>query len=75
MLIVKAFKSIGLGLVLIPLTGCAIGLGTLFAALIRGVSYTPDMEDSLFGYTILGLAFIEFFALVAVALAAAIYAL
>lgn len=35
--------------------------GFIFAALIRGVSYSPDMEEALFNYTTLGFAFVESF--------------
>jgi F0F1-type ATP synthase membrane subunit c/vacuolar-type H+-ATPase subunit K len=41
--------------------GCAIATGLVFASLIRGVSYSPDLEEVLFNYTTLGFAFIESF--------------
>ena len=44
-----------------PLTGCAIATGIIFAALLRSISYAPDMEEILFNYTTLGFAFVETF--------------
>lgn len=34
----------------------------VFGALIRGVAYAPDQEETMFNYTVLGFAFIETFA-------------
>ena len=62
MLFVKAAKAISLGILFIPFTGCAIGVGLIFASLLRSVSYAPDYEEVLFNYAILGFAFIETFA-------------
>lgn len=73
MAIKSAFKCIGLGLVLFPLAGCAVGIGILFASFLRSVAYAPDLEETLFGYTALGLAFIEFLALAAMGLIIIIY--
>lgn len=46
----------------LPITGCAVGTGMVFGALIRGVAYAPDQEETMFNYTVLGFAFIETFA-------------
>ena len=62
MLFIKAAKVIAFSLVFLPLTGCAIATGLIFASLIRGVSYAPDLEEVLFNYTTLGFAFVESFA-------------
>jgi len=61
MLFVKAAKAIALGILFIPFTGCAIGIGLIFASLLKSVSYAPDYEEVLFNYAILGFAFIETF--------------
>jgi F0F1-type ATP synthase membrane subunit c/vacuolar-type H+-ATPase subunit K len=61
MVFVKASKVMALGFVFLPLTGCAVATGLVFAALIRGVSYAPDLEETMFNYTALGFAFIESF--------------
>jgi F0F1-type ATP synthase membrane subunit c/vacuolar-type H+-ATPase subunit K len=61
MVFVKASKVMALGFVFLPLTGCAVATGLVFAALIRGVSYATDLEETMFNYTALGFAFIESF--------------
>lgn len=61
-LFVKAAKAISLGILFIPFTGCAIGVGLIFASLLKSVSYAPDYEEVLFNYAMLGFAFIETFA-------------
>jgi len=63
MLFVKSAKILALGLVFTPFAGCAIGTGLVYGALLRSLSYAPDMEDVLFGYSALAFAFIETFAL------------
>jgi len=62
LLFIKAAKVLGFSFVFLPLTGCAIATGLIFASLIRGVSYAPDLEEVLFNYTTLGFAFVESFA-------------
>lgn len=62
MLFIKASKVLSLSFVFLPLTGCAIATGLVFSALIKGISYSPDLEELLFNYTALGFAFIESFA-------------
>jgi len=62
LLFVKAAKVLALSITFLPLLGCAVATGIVFAALIKGVSYSPDQEDVLLNYTTLGFAFIESFA-------------
>lgn len=62
MLFVKAAKVIALSITFLPLTGCAIGTGLIFASLLKSMSYAPDSEDTLFNYAALGFAFVETFA-------------
>jgi len=64
MLFIKASKVLALSFVFMPLTGCAIATGLVFASLIKGISYSPDLEELLFNYTALGFAFIESFAFI-----------
>jgi F0F1-type ATP synthase membrane subunit c/vacuolar-type H+-ATPase subunit K len=59
--LVKASKIIALGIVSLPLTGCAIATGIVFASLINSISRSPDLEDSLFNSAMLGFAFVESF--------------
>ena len=74
MLFVKAAKVIALSITFLPLTGCAIGTGLIFASLLKSLSYAPDSEESLFSYAALGFAFVETFALMLFALVGLIYA-
>lgn len=64
MLFVKASKALALSIAFLPILGCALGTGILFAALVRALSYSPDNEDVLFNYAALGFAFIETFAFI-----------
>lgn len=61
MLFIKASKILAVSIVFLPLTGCAIATGLIFAGLLRSVSYSPDIEDALFNYATLGFAFVESF--------------
>lgn len=61
MLFVKAAKTVAIGIVFLPIAGCAIGTGIIFASLLKSVSYAPDYEEVLFNYAIIGFAFIETF--------------
>lgn len=75
MLFVKAAKVLSLGITFIPLFGCAIATGLIFAALIKGVSYAPDQEETLFNYASLGFAFVESFAFILFFVAAIVISL
>lgn len=52
-------KLIGAGLATISIIGSGIGIGSVFAGLILGVSQNPDMLKQMFGYAILGFALTE----------------
>ena len=75
MLFVKAAKIIALSLVFLPLTGCAIATGLIFASLLKSIAYTPDYEEALFNYAALGFAFVESFSFLLFFVAAFIYIL
>ena len=60
-LILQAAKLIGDGLQLVA--GAGIGIGTVFGALIIGVSRNPSLKNELFKIAILGFAFCEAMAL------------
>jgi F0F1-type ATP synthase membrane subunit c/vacuolar-type H+-ATPase subunit K len=66
LLFVKASKLISIAIVLLPITGCALGTGILYGSLIKGISYAPEMENILFNYSSIGFAFIETFAFMCV---------
>ena len=61
MLFVKAAKFISFAIMFLPLGGCAIATGIIFSALIKGIAYSPEQEDSLFNYATIGFAFVETF--------------
>ena len=69
MLIVKAAKYIGAGLATIGLAGAGVGIGTVFGALIIGISRNPAYKDELFRMAILGFALTEAIALFALMIA------
>jgi F0F1-type ATP synthase membrane subunit c/vacuolar-type H+-ATPase subunit K len=73
MLFIKAAKTVAIGIVFLPITGCAIGTGIVFASLLKSVSYAPDYEEVLFNYAIIGFAFIETFSFFLFGIAGFIY--
>ena len=50
MLFAKAAKAVALSLIFLPITGCAIVTGIIFASVLKSVSYLPDSND-LLSYT------------------------
>jgi F0F1-type ATP synthase membrane subunit c/vacuolar-type H+-ATPase subunit K len=73
LLFIKAAKVLAFSIAFLPLLGCAIGTGILFAALVKATAYAPETEDSLFNYSMLGFAFIESFAFMLFGIAGLIY--
>lgn len=73
MVFIKALKSIAMAHALMPLAGCAAGLGLVFNGFLRGVAYSPELEDALFSHTMLGFALIESFMVIAVGIVGLIY--
>jgi len=61
MLFVKSSKMLAIAIVFLPLTGCAIATGLIFASLIYSISLAPFEEELLFNYAALGFAFVESF--------------
>ena len=55
-MIVQAAKLIGAGAATIAVGGAGAGIGTVFGALVIGVSRNPSLEQRLFRLTILGFA-------------------
>ena len=64
-MILQASKFIGAGLATIGLAGAGVGIGTVFGALVLGVSRNPSLKDELFRLAILGFALTEAIALFA----------
>lgn len=65
----QASKFIGAGLATIGLAGSGIGIGTVFASLIASTARNPSMRQQLFGFAILGFAFVESIGLFALMMA------
>jgi F-type H+-transporting ATPase subunit c len=62
MLLLEA-KFIGAGLATISLLGSGVGIGIIFGALLLSYSRTPQHQQQLFSYAILGFAITEAIAL------------
>ena len=62
-------KLIGAGCATIGLAGAGAGIGTVFGALVVGLSRNPRMKNELFRMTILGFALTEAMALFALMMA------
>ncbi len=61
----ESAKLIGSGLATIGVSGSGVGIGTVFGALILGMSRNPAQKQQMFTYTILGFAVVEAIALFA----------
>ena len=57
MLLLQSAKFVGAGLAAIGLAGAGVGIGTVFGALVLGISRNPSLKDELFKMAILGFAF------------------
>ena len=62
-MLLQAAKFIGAGLATIGLAGAGVGIGTVFGALVIGISRNPSLKDELFKLAILGFALTEAIAL------------
>ncbi len=62
-MIVQAAKLIGAGAATISVGGAGAGIGTVFGALVIGVSRNPSLKDELFKLAIFGFALTEAIAL------------
>ena len=63
MVLLQSAKFIGAGLATIGLAGAGVGIGTVFGALVLGISRNPSLKDELFKLAILGFALTEAIAL------------
>lgn len=62
-MLLQAAKQIGAGLATSGLAGAGVGIGTVFGALVIGISRNPSLKDELFKLAILGFALTEAIAL------------
>jgi F-type H+-transporting ATPase subunit c len=68
-MLLQAAKCIGAGCATVGLAGAGIGIGTVFGALVLGISRNPSLKDELFKMAILGFALTEAIALFALMMA------
>ena len=68
-MLLQAAKCVGAGCATIGLAGAGIGIGTVFGALVLGISRNPSLKDELFKMAILGFALTEAIALFALMMA------
>jgi len=68
-------KVFGAAVCIVPLGGCALGIGLVFSGLLYGICRNPDAYDMAFGAALLGLAMIEVFAFLSLISAGTIYLL
>jgi F0F1-type ATP synthase membrane subunit c/vacuolar-type H+-ATPase subunit K len=59
-------KILAASICILPLGGCALGIGLIFMGLLYGISRNPMAYDSVFGLSLLGLAMIELFAFICI---------
>ena len=59
MILLQSAKFLGAGLATIGLAGAGVGIGTVFGALVLGISRNPSLRDELFKLAILGFALTE----------------
>lgn len=60
-----ALKFIGVGLTAIGMMGAAIGVGSIFAALLNGIARNPSAEGKMKNLAFIGAAFAELMGLLA----------
>jgi F-type H+-transporting ATPase subunit c len=68
-MLLNAAKMIGAGCATAGLAGAGVGIGTVFGALVVGMSRNPSLEKEMFRYTILGFALTEAMGLFALMMA------
>merc|ERR1712066_978121 len=60
---------LGCAIAMVAVGGCAQGICQLFAALVVGMARNPSMKEDLFTYTLIGMGFLEFLAIVVILIA------
>merc|ERR1712130_11616 len=60
---------LGCAITMVAVGGCAQGIGQLFAALVVGMARNPSMKEDHFTYTLIGMGFLEFLAIVVILIA------
>lgn len=65
-------KAVGAGAACSGLIGAGVGIGLVFAALLRAYAINPKVKNQLFAYAILGFALSEAIGLLALVMASII---
>jgi F0F1-type ATP synthase membrane subunit c/vacuolar-type H+-ATPase subunit K len=73
MVFLVGMKILAASICILPLGGCALGVGLIFCGLLYGISRNPSAYDSVFSLSLLGLAMIELFAFICVICAGAAF--
>merc|ERR550514_1110440 len=60
---------LGCAIAMVAVGGCAQGIGQLVAGLVVGMARNPSMKEDLFTYTLIGIGFLEFLAIVVILIA------
>jgi F-type H+-transporting ATPase subunit c len=68
-LISKSLKTIGAGLACSGLIGAGVGIGLVFASLLKSYAINPKLKTQLFSYALLGFALSEAVGLLALMMA------
>lgn len=68
-MIVQAAKVVGAGMATAGVSGAGVGIGTVFAAFMVGLSRNPSLEQKMLRFCILGFALCEATALFALMMA------
>lgn len=66
-------KILATAICLIPLAGCALGIGMIFSGLLYGLTRNPSAYDIVFGLSLLGMSLIEMFGFICIIAAAFVY--
>lgn len=75
MLFLKALKALALTTGTMAFGFCAIGVGLVFNSLLRSLAYSPENEEGLFGYALIGFALIETFGVLTLGVMGLVYTL
>lgn len=66
-------KILATAICLIPLAGCALGIGLIFSGLLYGLTRNPSAYDTVFGLSLLGMSLIEMFGFICIIAASFIF--
>ena len=73
MVFLVGMKILATAICLIPLAGCALGIGMIFSGLLYGLTRNPSAYDVVFGLSLLGMSLIEMFGFICIIAAAFVY--